>query len=404
MFDYISNSIDWLYSTIEYNTIYKVKIWFFFDYLSEKNFILFWFYSQVNSNYQVYYALFLDKLIYINNSHNPFINNWLNNVLSSNNNVFIWIYHPELIWNFESISNYYNFLYTTNEQPYIYNNIINESSILSFTLFIHLIFLIFFISIFLILFFSIYSNQNNDENIIDFDYLNINILVESEKEITSIDDILILIIPIIYIFGFYFSVNSIFINITNSSFLMIYSSLFILFIFILGMPTLLLLDLGIYFLLYLKGVGKSSICFSEVVYDYIACVVFYTRIFAQWIRLILMFVTYLSLSHYIIEFELSNNNIVLNENSINNLNYFNSKLTYYIIVILPAKFIYWSYEILHTFFLTTSQFVAFFAIVFWLILFLYTFFVVEQFELFFIKWRGYKANNNKRLLNVKYKL
>ena len=53
-----------------------------------------------------------------------------------------------------------------------------------------------------------------------------------------------------------------------------------------------------------------------------------------------MFVTYLSLSHYIIEFELSNNNIILNENSINNLNYFNSKLTYYIIVILPAKFIY----------------------------------------------------------------
>ncbi len=47
------------------------------------------------------------------------------------------------------------------------------------------------------------------------------------------------------------------------------------------MPTLLLFDLGIYFLIYLKGIDRSSICFSEVVYDYIACVVFYTRVFTQ---------------------------------------------------------------------------------------------------------------------------
>lgn len=154
-------------------------------------------------------------------------------------------------------------------------------NIFTCTLYIHIIFFIFFTTIFLILFFSFYSNQNNEENIIDFDYLNTNILVESEKEITSIDDILILIIPILYIFGFYFNINSIFLNISYSNFLLIYSSLFILFIFILGMPTLLLFDLGIYFLVYLKGVGKSHNCFFEVVYDYIACVVFYTRIFAQ---------------------------------------------------------------------------------------------------------------------------
>lgn len=56
-----------------------------------------------------------------------------------------------------------------------------------------------------------------------------------------------------------------------------------------------------------------------------------------------MFVTYLSLSHYIIDFELNNNNIILNENiseNLNNLNYYNSKITYYILIILPAKFLY----------------------------------------------------------------
>ena len=380
LFNFISNSIDWLYFTTEYSILYKIKIWFFVDYLYEKNFLLFWFYSQINSSYQLYYSLFLDNYISINNNHNAYVNEWLNSIFISKNSEFIWLYHPELVWTFNLLNTYYHLLYSTNEQSFIFNNIICESNVFACTLFLHLIFFIFFISIFLVLFFTFYSNQNNDESLIDFDYLNTSILIESEKEITAIDDILVLIVPILYVFGFYFNINSIFLNITNSSFLLIYSSLFILFIFILGMPTLLLFDLGIYFLIYLKGVGKSSICFSEVVYDYIACVVFYTRIFAQWIRLILMFVTYLSLSHYIIEFELNNSNIMLNDSSVenlNNLNYFNSKITYYILVILPGKFIYWSYEILHTFFLTTSQFVSFFAIVFWLILFLYTFFVIE---------------------------
>jgi hypothetical protein len=41
-----------------------------------------------------------------------------------------------------------------------------------------------------------------------------------------------------------------------------------------------------------------------------------------------------------LEFEISNSNIILNEGSSDNLNYFNSKVSYYILVILPAKFLY----------------------------------------------------------------
>jgi apolipoprotein N-acyltransferase len=54
--------------------------------------------------------------------------------------------------------------------------------------------------------------------------------------------------------------------------------------------------------------------------------------------------------------------------------------SYYYFLYVLNKFVYWVYELLHTFFVTVAQFVAFFAMVFWLFLFLYTMFVVEEFE------------------------
>jgi hypothetical protein len=63
---------------------------------------------------------------------------------------------------------------------------------------------------------------------------------------------------------------------------------------------------------------------------------------------------------------------------------FNLKsVSWYLISTLPARLIYWIYEVLHTFFVLTGQCVAFFAIVFWLYLFLYTFFVIEKQEDYF---------------------
>jgi hypothetical protein len=118
-----------------------------------------------------------------------------------------------------------------------------------------------------------------------------------------------------------------------------------------------------------------------------------------------MFVTYISLSHYVVEFELTNNSLLLNENNfsyLNDLNYFNSSITYYVLTVLPGKFFYWCYEILHTLFLVTSQFIAFFAIVFWLILFLYTFFIIEKHENFFQFKRKQRELRMKLLLNLKY--
>lgn len=61
-------------------------------------------------------------------------------------------------------------------------------------------------------------------------------------------------------------------------------------------------DFGIYFLAYLKGVGSSPVLIFELMYDYIAVIIFYTRILVQAVRLVLMIFTYASMHEYVMFF------------------------------------------------------------------------------------------------------
>jgi hypothetical protein len=62
-------------------------------------------------------------------------------------------------------------------------------------------------------------------------------------------------------------------------------------------------------------------------------------------------------------------------------------VSFFFILVLPARMGYWVYEVLHTFFVVTVQFAAFFTIIFWLFLLFYTFFVYEQYEQYFNRLR-----------------
>ncbi|KAL4462262.1 hypothetical protein ABPG72_001055 [Tetrahymena utriculariae] len=126
-----------------------------------------------------------------------------------------------------------------------------------------------------ILEFAFYGNPNTEENTIDSDYLAASGTVEAEKEITSIDDYL-------------------------------------------GMPTLLLYDFGIFFLAYLKGSGKYISSVAEMI-------------------VVLMLVTFISLSHYVSDFDITNNILIGSENQSDTMNDLNPNfsMTYYILTILP---------------------------------------------------------------------
>jgi len=75
-----------------------------------------------------------------------------------------------------------------------------------------------------------------------------------------------------------------------------------LYFLIVGVPTFLIYDFGIFFLAYLRGVGQGTILIMELVYDYIAIIAFYVRVLVQGVRLILMIFTYVSMHDLIIYF------------------------------------------------------------------------------------------------------
>lgn len=131
---------------------------------------------------------------------------------------------------------------------------------------------------------------------------------------------------------------------------------------IIGVPTFLIYEFGINFLLYLKGVSSSSVLFIELIYDYIAVLVFYTRIIVQGVRLVLMIFVYASMHDLVMLSPVYDYNFFLNDYS-TSYSFFNLS-SYYIFIALPGAFFYLVYEIFHVYFVVTVQTVAFFAIVF----------------------------------------
>lgn len=80
---------------------------------------------------------------------------------------------------------------------------------------------------------------------------------------------------------------------------MLYFTLPILYVLIVGIPLFLLYDFGSYFLTYLRGVGTSLVLILELIYDYIASFAFFIRILVQGVRLVLMFFVYYGLQELV---------------------------------------------------------------------------------------------------------
>ena len=271
-------------------------------------------------------------------------------------------------------------------------------------LFVHFLFLFFIISLFIIFYFSFFLSDVRDEVSIDLDYLLSSSIVESEKEITAFDDIILTIVILCYVFGWYFIIHCWSIVSIMPELILVFYLLPGLYYIIIGIPTFLIYDFGIFFLMYLRGVGASSVLFFELMYDYIAVIIFYTRILVQGIRLILMIATYASLNDLILFFSFNQKMFLSSENfwdELCSVSITLDSLSYFFLFSLPSRFIYWIYEILHTFFVVTVQFAAFFAIVFWLFLFLYTFFVIEKQENYFSERRLFRKNYFLYLKNLK---
>jgi hypothetical protein len=71
------------------------------------------------------------------------------------------------------------------------------------------------------------------------------------------------------------------------------------------MPTLLMFDFGSCFLAFIRGSAASQVLLAELMYDYINVGAFYVRLCVQFVRLLIMFLTFAAmndvflLNHYL---------------------------------------------------------------------------------------------------------
>lgn len=264
---------------------------------------------------------------------------------------------------------------------------------------VDVMFLMIFLYVFLSMYFSYYGNSTQEYNLIDHDYLLTSTTVEAEEEISSWDDMILAAMLIVFIFLWYFGVNTLMV-ITNSP--EFYLSFYIfpaLYFLIMLIPAFLAYDFGIYFVSYLRGKGDSTVSIVELMYDYIAFASFYIRLVVQNVRLLLMTFTFASFHEIILIHEI-NRSFLLGEETFSEI--FSSSAhsfvgaCFHFIIKISSHIIYFFYELFHLLFVVTAQIIAFHAMVFWLFLFLYTMFSAELHEKFFFQKRlAYKINSSK---------
>lgn len=250
--------------------------------------------------------------------------------------------------------------------------------------------------VFGLVYFSMFSN-NREEWQADVDFSISSLSAEAEKELFSIDDAVSLCLTLFFFFGVYFGFFFANIALSYSEVLGFALPIPIILISLILIPVNLVYDFGLLFIAYLRGASNTSSLFFELVYDYIGVVAFFTRLVVQFVRIVLMFVVYVMMCETVVFQYMPMRAFVAGDSFLEELAYIGPSLdsvTYFMVIALPARLGYWAYEVLHTFFVVTVQFMAFFTIVFWLFLLFYTFFVYESFEDYFSSIRATRRSNS----------
>jgi len=226
-------------------------------------------------------------------------------MLSSKESTLILVYHPELNFIKEALIKEYYFIFLSNVVFSLYELAIPETFYSPAILIPQLIFLIFLAAIFISFYFSYFSTATNEESTVDSDYLVSSLTVEAEKEISSFDDMILGFIILIYVFGWYFYIHFWSVLSMMPELILVFYLFPGLFYIIIGIPTFLIYDFGIFFLAYMGGVAAGSVLAIALMFDYISVIIFYVRILVQSVRLVLMLGTYAGMHDVVLYFSFS---------------------------------------------------------------------------------------------------
>lgn len=254
------------------------------------------------------------------------------------------------------------------------------------------------------IFFTFYNSVNKEEWAADVEYSVSNLTVEAEKEIFAADDAIYLLVGFLFLFGAYFGFLSLACATSFSEASFFFWALPLVVVSLVFIPTNLLSDFGLLFLLYLRGSSNTASFFFELAYDYIGVVAFFTRLVVQFVRLVLMFVVYSMMHDTVMLQQIAHWFVPVGDSfydEIMNIRFTSGSISYFLLVVLPCRMAYWTYEVIHTFFVVTAQLAAFFTIAFWLFLLFYTFFVYEKYEKHFSGLRKTRAKMEEEYERLK---
>lgn len=263
-------------------------------------------------------------------------------MLSSRESTLLLVYHPELDFVRESAIKEYYFLFLSNIAFSLYELTISETFYNPIILIPQLLLLFLFVVVFISFYFSYFSTANNEEVTIDSDYLVSSLVVEAEKEISSFDDMLLGFIILIYVFGWYFYIHCWSLLSMVPELVLVFYLFPGLFYIIIGIPTFLIYDFGIFFLAYMGGVASGSVLVVALMFDYISVIIFYVRILVQSVRLVLMLGTYIGMHDVVLYFSFSQKMFFGTETLWNSIYpaVTLDTISFYILFILPSIFIH----------------------------------------------------------------
>lgn len=404
------SGVDWIYTHVETLYIYDYKVIYFwllnniYDESIDFFFLSVWYASLQTSGLQLFWSVILDSYTLTSLFQFSLADEWVRGFVSGKDSTLVITFHPEVIFFKGQLTNNFFFKFLSDVNISAIQYVESQSFLTPVMLFPQLLFIGYVAFFFVAFYFSYYSSSSKEESTIDADYLSASVTVESEKEIGSIDDLLMPSIIFIYTFGWYFYLYCWTMISSQPEIILVFFFFPLLYYTIFNTPTFLLYDYGILYNCYLRGIAPTPTLLFELMYDYIAVISFYVRILTQGVRLALMFFTYAAMHDYVLYMNYSSRFMAGTESiweDISNIEASVSSVTYFFLGVLPTHMVNWMYEVFHTFFVVTGQLVAYCAMIFWLFLFLFTFFVIEKQENYFEERRKFRQDLLKKIRDLK---
>jgi hypothetical protein len=291
----------------------------------------------------------------------------LKNYISSLDPTLFLLYHPEI--NLARRAEYANFLdwFGTELHCTILDGLTTYSLVTPLMLALQAYTFVFFSVLFISLFVSFFSSTNKEEGAADYEFTLTNLSTEAEKELFSVEDAKYVVVAFAMLFGSYFGFMAFTAGSAGSLSMWAVSLVPLIGVGVLTIPGNLLFDFGLLFLLYLRGSSNTSSFFFELFYDYIGVTAFFTRLVVQFVRMALMVVVYAMMHDTVILHQVAHWFLPIGDSFYDELmgvRFNANSVSYFLLITFPCRLFYWFYEIVHTFFVVTAQFAAFFTIAF----------------------------------------